>query len=383
MRFPGFEGEWERYRISDLLEFFATNSLSWKQLNYEFGDILNLHYGLIHKGFSVHVDLNKHNLPYINAEYKPRAYSLCENGDIVFADASEDTNDIAKAVELYDCKERKVVAGLHTIHGRDKLGKTIVGFKGYVFASSTFRNQIRQLAQGTKVFSISQKNFNECFIGVPSKKEQDKIANFMRLIDERIQTQMKIIEELEKIRFGLRFQIFKQLKNDNVEVKPIKDLINYEQPTKYLVIDENYSQNPLLTPVLTANKAFVLGYTDENFGIYNKGNCIIFDDFTMDMKYVTFSFKVKSSAIKILKPKSDINLRYVFEYLLSLNLQSGEHKRHYISEIEFKKVPLLAKEYQNSIASLFSSIDNKIIVEKSLLSAYQQQKKYLLQNLFI
>jgi Type I restriction modification DNA specificity domain. len=194
---------------------------------------------------------------------------------------------------------------------------------------------------------------------------------------------MKIIEEWEKFRYGLRFQLFKQFKNDSVKVKPTKNLINYEQPTKYIVSDNNYSQNPLSTPVLTANKAFILGYTNERFGIYDKGDCIIFDDFTMDMKYVTFPFKVKSSAIKILKPKSNINLRYVFEYLLSLNLKSGEHKRHYISEIASKTIPLLKRGQQNTIASLFLSLDYKIVIEKSLLSTYQEQKKYLLRNLFI
>ena len=253
----------------------------------------------------------------------------------------------------------------------------------YKLSSDTFIDYVAAGAKGTKMPRGDKKQILKFPIFFSNLEEQTKIAFFLSLIDERISTQMKIIEEWEKFRYGLRFQLFKQFKNDSVKVKPTKNLINYEQPTKYIVSDNNYSQNPLSTPVLTANKAFILGYTNERFGIYDKGDCIIFDDFTMDMKYVTFPFKVKSSAIKILKPKSNINLRYVFEYLLSLNLKSGEHKRHYISEIASKTIPLLKRGQQNTIASLFLSLDYKIVIEKSLLSTYQQQKKYLLQNLFI
>ncbi len=93
------------------------------------------------------------------------------------------------------------------------------------------------------------------------------------------------------------------------------ELLEYEQPTKYLVSDTEYSQDKSLTPVLTANKSLILGYTDEEFGIYKKGDCIILDDFTLDLKYITFPFKVKSSAIKILRAKNGVSLRYMYEYL--------------------------------------------------------------------
>ena len=97
--------------------------------------------------------------------------------------------------------------------------------------------------------------------------------------------------------------LFEDISNKENKNLTIKDILEYEQPTKYFVSNTNYSSNKSLVPVLTANKAFILGYTDENFGIYDKDECIIFDDFTMDIKYVDFRFKVKSSAIKILKAK--------------------------------------------------------------------------------
>ena len=145
----------------------------------------------------------------------------------------------------------------------------------------------------------------------------------------------------------------------------------------------DYSENPTLIPVLTANKAFVLGYTDELSGVYDKGDCIIFDDFTMDMKYVDFSFKVKSSAIKILTSKPEINLRYMFEYLSFLSLSSNEHKRHYISEVEDIKVSIPSVNGQNSIAGLLLVFDRKIEAEDSLYFLLCKQKKYLLREMFI
>ena len=145
----------------------------------------------------------------------------------------------------------------------------------------------------------------------------------------------------------------------------------------------DYSENSKLIPVLTANKTFILGHTDERSGVYDKSDCIIFDDFTMDMKYVDFSFKVKSSAIKILTPKPGINLRYMFEYLSFLNLSANEHKRHYISEVEDITAPVPYVEEQNLIARLLLAFDRKIEEESSLYILLCKQKKHLLWEMFI
>jgi type I restriction enzyme, S subunit len=165
--------------------------------------MLNLHYGLIHVGLPTMVDLSKDILPAIKKENKPKNFELCKEGDIAFADASEDTNEVAKAIEFYTLEDKAVVCGLHTIHGRDKSNKTVVGYKGYAFSSTAFHHQIRRIAQGTKIYSISAKNFDECYIGIPSKEEQTKIAKLLRLIDERIATQSKLIEDLKKLKSAI------------------------------------------------------------------------------------------------------------------------------------------------------------------------------------
>ena len=191
LRFPEFSGEWKKMKVSELLDFYSTNSLSWEQLDYNNGKIKNLHYGLIHKGVPTMVDVACDSLPYIKEESMPKSFTLFKEGDVAFADASEDTNDVAKAIEVVNCDNQQIVSGLHTIHGRDNSNQTIIGYKGYAFASDSFHKQIRRIAQGTKVFSISTRNFDEVYIGIPSKEEQTKIAKLLIAIDKRIATQTK------------------------------------------------------------------------------------------------------------------------------------------------------------------------------------------------
>ena len=382
MRFPEFSGEWDRIKVSDLLEFYTTNSLSWDQLDYSDVGVFNLHYGLIHKGLPTQVDASENILPTIKEEFVPKKMSLCQNGDIAFADASEDTNDVAKCIELSNCENKKIVCGLHCIHGRDIQNKTVIGYKGYAFSALSFRNQIRRLAQGTKIYSISSGNFSECHIGIPSKAEQNKIAKLLLVVDKRITTQIKIIEDLKKLKSAIRAKLYLQIENiceSNIE---IRDMLNYEQPSKYIVKSTEYSDQ-YKTPVLTANKAFILGYTDEEFGIYDKGECIILDDFTMDVKFVSFPFKVKSSAIKILTPKADVDLYFIYEYIQYLDLVAEEHKRHYISEIEPISIAYISFDEQCKISNALRFIDKQIENANSILLLCNKQKQYLLSQMFI
>lgn len=162
----------------------------------------------------------------------------------------------------------------------------------------------------------------------------------------------------------------------------IGDIIDYEQPTNYIVASDKYIEGGK-TPVLTANKAFILGYTNEQDGVYDKCDCIIFDDFTLDFKFVDFPFKVKSSAIKILSAKSNIDIRYFYEYLSFLSLSTNEHKRHYISEIATLPLYLPSLEEQRAVLNILISISSKIAVEENALCLIEAQRKYFLNAMFI
>ena len=144
-----------------------------------------------------------------------------------------------------------------------------------------------------------------------------------------------------------------------VDSMKIKDFIDYEQPNEYIVESDRYS-NGCSTPVLTAGQSFILGYTNESKGIYKKGPCIIFDDFTTSVHYVDFPFKVKSSAMKILTTKSNADIKYCYYLLLSLSKMPPNHKRQWISTTSEKSYVLPSMDKQISIVKQLDLISDTI-----------------------
>jgi len=164
------------------------------------------------------------------------------------------------------------------------------------------------------------------------------------------------------------------------ERTPLKEVLDYERPDKYIVKNDNYQLSGI--PVLTANKGFILGYTNETEGIYNKLPVVIFDDFTTDKKFVDFPFKVKSSAIKILKSKNKNNIRFLYELMTLIKFDPQQHKRYYISEYQNISVPIPSPEEQQKIADCLSSLDEVIELHEKKLNALKTFKKGLMQQLF-
>ncbi len=134
----------------------------------------------------------------------------------------------------------------------------------------------------------------------------------------------------------------------NWAVCRLEDIVDYEQPNKYIVSSTNYSDE-FKTPVLTAGKTFILGYTNETDNVYDKVPVIIFDDFTTSSKVVNFKFKVKSSAMKILTVKPEIELEYVAAFMQVTRLLGDSHKRMWISEYSKLEIPIPPIEEQKRI----------------------------------
>ena len=197
---------WEKTYLRSFMQFFSTNSLSWEQLSYDEGEIRNLHYGLIH-GFQTR-GINSASLPMIKNEAVPKQYTLCQVGDVAFADASEDTGEIAKSVEFVDTIEGDTICGLHTIHGRDIKNRTVVGFKGFAFNSRYFHNQIKRLAQGTKVFSITTNNLSSCYVYLPDLDTQTVIVRLLKSYEEQLIIDRMILKQYEKQKQYLLRQMF-------------------------------------------------------------------------------------------------------------------------------------------------------------------------------
>ena len=175
----------------------------------------------------------------------------------------------------------------------------------------------------------------------------------------------------------LRFKGFA----DAWEQRKFQDIFSFERPDNYIVKSDKYS-NEYTMPVLTANKAFVLGYTKENSPCTKTS--LIFDDFTLECKYVDFPYMVKSSAIKILtvKDSKKDNLRFSFERLNTTKIEILGHARHYISVVQptETRTPEIAE--QNKISAFFSNLDNLITLHQRKLDKLSNVKKALLEKMF-
>ena len=358
------------------MDFYSTNSLSWDKLEYGTDAIQNLHYGLIHVGLPTMIDLGKDKLPNITNGNTPKNYELCKEGDIAFADASEDTNEVAKAVEFYKLNGKDVICGLHTIHGRDNQQKTVVGYKGYAFSSTAFHHQIRRIAQGTKIYSINSKNFSECYISIPSKKEQKKIATLLRLIDERIATQNKVIDKLQSLIKGIAHKISKQGK-PNIR---LSECLECSSTT----LQESDVAEVGAYPVYGANG--IVGYLD-TYSTTKEAIYIIKDGSGVgSVSYV----KGKCSAtgtLNILQAKEGYSLRYLYFMLKVFNFEpykTGMAIPHiYFKDYRKAKIYCPSYELQVKYTDLLFGIEQKAITEQKILTNLYNQKQYLLRQMFI
>ena len=140
----------------------------------------------------------------------------------------------------------------------------------------------------------------------------------------------------------------------------LEDILDYEQPQTYIVNSTDYSDE-YETPVLTAGKSFIIGYTNETNGICDRLPVIIFDDFTTDSKLVDFPFKVKSSAMKILRTKGEINIDYIAYYMSITRLIGDTHKRYWISEYSKLLIPIPPYQEQLRIVDTIETIFNEIL----------------------
>ena len=351
-------------------------------MEYGTTNIQNLHYGLIHVGLPTMVDIDKDNLPNIIDGNVPKNYELCKEGDIVFADASEDTNEVAKAVEYYNLNGKKVVCGLHTIHGRDNKNKTVVGYKGYAFSSMSFHHQIRRIAQGTKIYSINSKNFSECYVGIPSKDEQQKIADLLRLIDERIATQNKIIEDLKKLKSAISENLFKDVKDNIVMLSEICEIIKGKQ-----INGEFLSES---------GKYYVMNGGTEPSGYYSdynvEANTISISEGGNSCGYIQFNpspFWSGGHCYTIQKIADNVDNLYLYHYLKSqedaiMKLRIGSGLPNIQKkDLAMFKIKIPAVEQQRTISTFLSSLERKAETEEMLLNAMKKEKQYLLRQMFI
>ena len=243
---------------------------------------------------------------------------------------------------------------------------------------------LNQYATATAQPGLSVAVINDVCIPIPPQKEQERISkeieHWFALIDqiEQGKADLQTIIKQAKAKIldlAIHGKLVPQDPNDEPAIELLKrinpdfipcdnghytqlpegwavcrleQITNYEQPTAYIVNSTTYDDS-YSTPVLTAGKSFIIGYTNETAGIYSNLPCIIFDDFTTDSKKVNFPFKVKSSAMKILKIHTDIEVDYVAMFMSITKLVGGTHKRYWISEYSKLEIPIPPKAEQKRI----------------------------------
>ena len=360
LRFPEFVGEWEKCKLEDVMNFSTTrvNSSELNEDNYVSTENMLQDYQGIVEAKSVPEDVNVISFS-------------C--GDILISNIRPYLKKVWKATFNGGCS-----SDVFVLKANDNIESD---YLHYVIANDKFINFVMSGAKGVKMPRGDKKQMKTYSLSLPQIQEQHKIARLLSLLDERITTQNKIIDKLQSLIRGIRNDVFGKFRKSVGVNAMVGDVLSYEQPQPYIVEDTEYTAEGI--PVLTANKAFVLGYTSETDGIYDKGDCIIFDDFTLDCKYVDFPFKVKSSAIKILTVKDKELLRYTFEFMKYLDLSTDEHKRHYIAETQNQELFLPTAQVVRTIAHAFSALSSRMKTVTKQRNMFELQKQYLLRQMFI
>ena len=268
-------------------------------------------------------------------------------------------------------------------------------FLYYLLSSSFAFEQFTNVASGGVVTNLNSDKVADTKFPLPPLAEQKRIVveieRWFALIDQIEQSQSDLQNTIRQTKskildFAIHGKLVPQDPNDEPAIELLKrinpnftpcdnghypqlpdgwckcrleDIVEYEQPQAYIVNSTDYDDR-YLTPVLTAGKSFVIGYTNETEGIYQNTPCIIFDDFTTDSKLVDFPFKVKSSAMKILKVAADIEIEYVAMFMNITRLIGDTHKRYWISEYSKLCMPIPPRKEQKRIINATNAMFEKL-----------------------
>lgn len=318
---------------------------------------------------------------------KHQALSACQvnYGDVVIAKVGDPPCEAA----VYDVNESGVVTQDVIRIKTAEFGRS--QFLAFLLNSDIGKRQVKRIKIAGTRERVSLTDFKKLKLPFPPVSEQNRIAQILFTWDQAIATTERLLGLTRQQKKALMQQLLTGKKRlvDKNGVKfqgewhrtELGELLDYKQPTPYLVESTEY-RDEYKTPVLTAGKTFILGYTDETSGIYQEElPAIIFDDFTTDSKFVDFPFKAKSSAMKILVAKKGVSIKYVFEAMQMLSFAVGGHQRHWISIFSNLVIPIPSKEEQEKIASVLSAADQEIETLQSQLEGLKQEKKALMQQL--
>ena len=391
IRFKGFTDDWEERKLLDnvdkVLDYRGKSptkfGMEWGTEGYLVLSALNVKNGYIDKSVEA---------KYGDQELFERwmGSNRLEKGDVLFTTEAP-LGNVAQVPDDngYILNQRAVAF---------KSSKdTDNNFFAQLLRSPIVQNTLNANSSGGTAKGIGMKEFAKLNAHVPKTfEEQQKIGTFFKQLDHTIALHQRKLELLKEQKTGflqkmfpkngsnvpeLRFKGF----TDDWEERKLGEIFNYEQPTKYIVKSTEYDDN-FNTPVLTAGKSFLLGYTDEISGIKNatvENPVVIFDDFTTGSHYVDFPFKIKSSAMKLLSlnDNSD-NFYFMFNTLKNIKYVPQSHERHWISKFSSFEIYKPSQEEQQKIGSFFKQLDNTIALHQRKLDLLKETKKGFLQKMF-
>lgn len=273
---------------------------------------------------------------------------------------------------------------------------------GYVVQYLSTQNYFEEvnncLAGGTRQ-RISRRNLSDLLVPLPaSRTEQEQIGGLLGSLDDLIALRRRKFEKLLSVKTSMMGKLFPQRGSSTPQVRfagsdgpwemrKLGEIFQYEQPQAYIVQSTEYdSMNDI--PVLTAGKSFILGYTNEHFGIKKASKTepvVIFDDFTTSSHYVDFPFKVKSSAMKLLTPwDPEDDIYFAYNALQNVGYVPASHERHWISMFANLSVPVpRERDEQRQIGAFFRELDQLISLHRRELDKLRQVKQAMLRNMFV
>jgi len=414
LRFKEFSGEWEEKKFEDIYDFFQTNSFSRALLNYENGEVKNIHYGDIHTKFKSNFYIQNEEVPYINTDTdisKIKNENYCQAKDLVIADASEDYKDIGKAIEVIDLNNEKLLAGLHTYIARDTKDKMALGFGGYFMQTHNVRMQMMKLATGISVLGISKGNLSKMDLIIPQKQEQEKIASFLTSVDTKIEQLTKKEELLQKYKKGVMQKIFNQeirfKADDGSEFpewgkKKLKDIATKKNAknkgSKIKVVLTNSAEFGIINQQDYFDKDIANQNNLEGYYIVEEGDFVYNPRISLlapvgPMKRNKIGQGVMSPLYTVLEMQKEyrdfyelyFNTALWHKYMNQIANFGARHDRMNVTNNDFMKMPLPfpCVEEQKKVVSFLSAITQKVEQSQNQLKQTKEFKKALLQQMFV
>src|SRR5574344_973800 len=398
LRFPEFTDEYKDYEFKDAFEFLTNNSYARNDLNYNNGIYNNLHYGDILIKIDNILDCNKFLLPYINDNIKIKNEVILKENDIIFADTAEDYT-AGKCCEIININSRKVLAGLHTIPCRKKItvGKKYLGF---YLNSYKFHKQLLPLITGTKVYGISKSTIVDTTITLPNNKiEEEKIADFLSLLDKKIELQSKKIEVLKMYKKGTKSLLLnhKIVINNNlwheIEVgEIIKKMSEKNKNNEIEYVESISNKNGFISQVEQFEDRSIASLNKSNYYIIKK-DTFAYNPSRLDVGSLALKENDKISVVSPLYEcfTTNQNSEFLLEWFKSelfkkqtiSKFEGGVRNTLSFNNLCKIKIMIPDKITQTYIADFLYALNKKILNETNKLELLNQLKKGLMQSMFV